>query len=103
MKKLLTVIQDTVLEPRRARLKREERIETLLKAVNKFPWNNGNHADTGRAYARELCREVDDLNFEKQRDEWKRKDRADKIHAAIMAAGFLLPWVLLFVATWHNR
>lgn len=103
MKKLLTVIQDHVLEPRRARIKREERIDILIKTVNKFPWNQGGHHDTGHAYARELCREIDDLNFQKQRDEWKRKDRADKIHAAIMFLGFLVPWVFLFVATWHNR
>lgn len=103
MKKFLTVIQNRIEEPRRARLKREERIDILIKTVNKFPWNQREGNDTGSAYARELCREIDQLNFEKQRQEWKRKDRADKIHAAIMFLGFLVPWFFLFVATWHNR
>jgi hypothetical protein len=73
MKKILTVAQaavESVVQTRRQKMRREERIETLLKAVNKFPWNYDKAAvgnDTGRAYARELAHRRNARKMEKTR------------------------------------
>jgi hypothetical protein len=94
MKKILTVAQAAVesavqgvVETRRQKMRREERIETLLKAVNKFPWNYDKAAvgnDTGRAYAREICVEIDNLRTEEMREKWRRQDRTRDIFSLFM-------------------
>lgn len=102
MKKLLTVIQSKVLEPQKRKKTKEERIEAILKAVEKFPWNYQDKSlnDTGRAYARELCLYIDNENTNKITEDILKENRKIVFLGglAIYALIVLVPIeVLLFV------